>query len=72
MPLINENTNILLDSDVVRHFIKGGMLPLLKKLYGDNIVILDIVRNELFRSSQIQTQLENFIAFYKIEIRNFP
>ena len=72
MSSMNDNLKILLDSDVIRHLIKGDRLSLLHELYGKRIVILKVVRDELLRSTQIQTVLENFIKFYKIEIREFP
>lgn len=72
MPLIHKDAKILIDSDVIRHLIKGGRLELLYALYGKKLVLLDVVRDELMRSSQIQTQLGNFIAFYKIEVKDFP
>lgn len=72
MPSMNENTKILVDSDVIRHLIKGNRLSLLYDLYADHLVILKVVLDELFRSVQIQTVIENFIKFYNIEILDFP
>lgn len=72
MSSMTSNIKILLDSDVIRHLIKGDRLSLLPDLYGNQLVLLDVVRDELFRSIQVQTVIENFIRFYKIEVRDFP
>jgi hypothetical protein len=57
---------ILLDCDVVRHFIKGECLNILYDLYGERLFFLDVVLDELFRSRHIRTRVENFISFYAI------
>ena len=68
----NENKKVLLDCDVIRHLIKGDKIALLYELYGNNLVILKVVFDELFRSTQIQNVVENFIKLFKIEIMDFP
>ena len=69
---LNNDDTLLLDSDVIRHLIKGNRLSLLFELYGKHLVILDVVRDELLKSKHIQTTVENFIKFNKIEVRTFP
>ena len=69
---LHKDTKILLDSDVIRHFIKGQQLQVLYSLYGNHLVFIDVVKNELFRSRQIVNQLSNFISFYKIQVLPFP
>jgi predicted nucleic acid-binding protein len=69
---LDKDTKILLDSDVIRHFIKGEKLQLLFSMYGDHLVIVDVVKNELLRSGQIVTQVSNFISFNSIEVLTFP
>lgn len=65
------NPKILLDSDVIRHFLKADSLLLLPKIYPKRLVILDIVKNELCRSKSLITPINNFISFSKIEILDF-
>ncbi|MCK4796804.1 MAG: hypothetical protein KAT05_05440 [Spirochaetes bacterium] len=72
MLTLNDDTRILLDSDVIRHLIKGERLSLLCELYGSHLILLDVVRDELFRSKHLETIIENFIKFNKIEVREFP
>jgi len=72
MFLLKDDTKILLDSDVIRHLIKGDKLSLLHKLFGDHLVLLKVVYDELFRSTQIQPIIENFIKFNNLKIIEFP
>ena len=69
---LDKSTKILLDSDVIRHFIKGQQLQILYSLYGNHLVFIDVVKNELFRSKQIVNQISNFISFNKIQVLTFP
>jgi predicted nucleic acid-binding protein len=69
---LDKDTKILLDSDVIRHFIKGQKLQLLFSLYGNHLVFIDVVKNELFRSKQIVNHISNFISFNKIQVLPFP
>lgn len=62
---------ILLDSDVIRHFIKGDSLSLLPKIYPGRLVIIDVVKNELCRSKSLESIIHNFITFMKIEELDF-
>jgi len=72
MLTLNNDTRILLDSDVIRHLIKGESFSLFYELYGSHLVLLDVVRDELLRSRHLETIIENFIKFNKIEVRKFP
>ncbi len=63
---------ILLDADVIRHFLKGSKILLLPKILSDQLVILDVVKNELCRSKQLDGPVNNFINYFKIEVRPFP
>ncbi len=63
---------ILLDSDVIRHFLAGGKILELPKIYPNQLVVLDIVKNELCRSRGIEKDIINFITFCKIELIPFP
>ncbi|MFZ6008742.1 MAG: hypothetical protein ACOYXT_00220 [Bacteroidota bacterium] len=64
--------DILLDSDVVRHYLKGGQILLLPKLYQNRLVMLDVVQTELCRSKELKTQIEGFIQYSKIKQVSFP
>lgn len=72
VPVIDKGPRILLDSDVIRHLIKGESLSILHCLYGNRLLFLDVVRDELFKSTHIHVVLENFISFNKIEVKEFP
>ena len=63
---------ILLDADVIIHFLKGSKILLLPKILSGILVILDVVKNELCYSPQHRTPINNFINFCKIEVRSFP
>jgi hypothetical protein len=63
---------ILLDSDVIRHFIKGGALLDLPKIYPDRLVLLKNVKDELCRSKSLDTIVHSFVSFCRIELRDFP
>ncbi len=63
---------ILLDSDVIRHFLKGSRILDLPRIYPDRLVLLDIVKSELCRSSQLHTPVNNFLSMCKIELVPFP
>lgn len=63
---------ILLDSDVIRHFLKGSRIFDLPKIYPDRLVLLDIIKSELCRSRQLQTPVNNFLSMCKIEQLPFP
>jgi predicted nucleic acid-binding protein len=62
---------ILLDSDVVRHFLKGGKILDLPKIYPNRLVMLDVVRNELCLSTHIRNDVNKFITFCRIDIKDF-
>jgi predicted nucleic acid-binding protein len=63
---------VLLDADVIRHFLKGSKILLLPKILSDQLVILDVVKNELCNSPHLVTPVNNFVLFCKIEVRPFP
>ena len=62
---------ILLDSDVVRHFLKGRRILDLPKIYPNRLIMLDVVRNELCRSRHIAGEVIKFITYCRIEIKDF-
>ena len=69
----SDHLKILVDSDVISHFIKGERLHMLRQLYQDRLVILDVVRDELMRGpQQIRTVAENFISFHSVKVLPLP
>ena len=63
---------VLLDCDVFRHFHRGCRLEILPKLFPDSLVFLDIVKNELTRSSSLRQPVSQFISSYNIQELKFP
>lgn len=59
---------ILLDCDVVRHFMKGEQASILGQLFPNRLVFLDVVLQELMRSHQLQTFTERLIKLLNIQI----
>lgn len=52
---------ILLDSDVVRHFINGNRILELKEIFPGRFAMLDKVKDELCRSRSIEPYVVNLI-----------
>ncbi len=63
---------ILLDSDVIRHFIYGGKLDKLASIFPGKFMILDKVRQEICRSASLKPVVEGFIASQHIPVMSFP
>jgi hypothetical protein len=63
---------ILLDADVVIHFFKAERISLLKELFPHRLVMLDIVKNELFSNRTIQRVAENLFTYKVVEELAFP
>lgn len=64
---------ILLDADVVRHFLKASkFLFILPKIFPRQLVILDKVKQELCRSASLMQSVNNFLMQTKIPIIDFP
>jgi hypothetical protein len=62
---------ILLDTDVISHFISGGQFTLLPKIFKNKKVILDIVTNELRVKKKFKIYIENVINSGFIKEINF-
>ena len=46
--MAGKKTKIVLDADVINHFVRGGKLALLPKILPEfQFIVLDIVKNEL-------------------------
>jgi predicted nucleic acid-binding protein len=63
---------ILLDADVVRHFINGGRILHLQNIYPKRLVMIDKVKDELCRSRNIEPMINNLIAMTGLQIMAFP
>lgn len=62
---------ILIDADVVSHFITGGEIIKLPSIFPHKIKILDKVYAELSRFSKRKTEVDNLIRFKLFEIMPF-
>lgn len=63
---------ILIDADVVSHFITGGAIVHLPKIFPYKIKVLDKVYSELSRFPKKKIQVDNLITFKLLEIMPFP
>ncbi len=66
---------ILIDADVVSHFVTGGEAFVIDKIFPTNkIYILDKVHAELqnWPSKEIRTQISNLLSAKHIRLMNFP
>lgn len=63
---------ILIDADVVSHFIKGGEIYSLKNIFPNEIKILDKVYKELEKHAGKKIQIDNLINQNILEIYQFP
>lgn len=68
----SKEPKILLDCDVIIHFVKAGKQLLLPKIYPGRFVILDKVKAELDKHRGSLTSISNFIAWSKIPIVPMP
>jgi hypothetical protein len=63
--VIDESKIILLDADVIIHFIKGDRLAILTEIFPNRYGILDFVFNEVFKGN-LRTQVENMLRYKRI------
>lgn len=57
-------TKIVLDADVIIHFIKGGMFSLLLEIFPEyEYLILDVVYKEISVNPASKTQIDNTLQF---------
>jgi len=64
--------DILIDADVVSHFISGGQILILNKIFPNRILILDKVYDELKRLTSKSKEVENLINFGILQKIAFP
>ncbi len=63
---------ILIDADVVSHFIYAGELDFISKIFPNKIVILDKVYGELSNFKRKITEVERLVKDKIIEVLPFP
>ena len=62
---------ILLDADVISHFISGGQFALLPSIFKNKKVMLDVVATELRATRKFKTYIDNVIGTGFIKEINF-
>lgn len=67
---IDHSKKILLDADVIIHFIKGEQISILNKIFPNKLYILDVVFSEVFKGAQ-RPLIENLIKMKIIEELSF-
>ncbi len=67
---IDHSKKILLDADVIIHFIKGEQIAILNKIFPNKLYILDVVFTEVFKGAQ-RPLIENLIKMKIIEELSF-
>lgn len=67
-----DEPKILLDADVVIHFIKAGYQMKLMAVFPGRLVMLDKVKQELVRRRSETLGIENFLNWCKIPIEPMP
>ncbi|WP_269225077.1 hypothetical protein [Flavobacterium eburneipallidum] len=68
----SNDPKILLDCDVIIHFIKAGKQLLLPKIFPGRFVILDKVFEELMARPSNKIPVGNFIEYTKIDVIPIP
>lgn len=63
---------ILIDADVVSHFIYAGEMITLPSIFPNKIFILDKVYDELKRFPRRKTEVDNLLRFKLLELMSFP
>ena len=67
-----KNKIILVDADVISHFIKGGEIYTINSIFDYELKILDKVYDELKRNVSWKQQIDNLISQKVIEVIPFP
>jgi hypothetical protein len=63
---------IVLDADVISHFIKGELLLKLPVIYPGRLIIPDIVKNEISERKGWDQIINRFLTETDIQLINFP
>jgi hypothetical protein len=67
-----DEPKILLDADVVIHFIKAGCQMKLTAIFPGRLVMLDKVKQELLKRKSESLGIENFLEWCKIPVESMP
>ena len=68
--MMNE-TKIVLDADVIIHFIKAGQFSLLFEIFPKHqYLLLDVVYDEVTKRRDTKTQIDNTLLFFGDRIKN--
>lgn len=68
----NPDKKILLDADVISHFIKGDQLNSLPKIFPNKLLILDIVKKEICNRGGWDQVIQQFIDNTDVQEVAFP
>lgn len=64
-------TKIVLDADVIIHFVKAGQFSLLLDIFPEyQYLILDVVYDEVTVSRAMKTQIDNTLTFLASRVAN--
>lgn len=72
MKKIDPKKKIILDADVIIHFVKGGLIGTLPGIFSNKMFVPDVVYQESL-SKQYQTEINNLFNFklvYELEIKS--
>lgn len=72
MPKQKVEPAILLDADVVIHFMKAGCQMKLAAIFPGRLVMLDKVKQELIKRKSESKGIENFLNWCKIPVEPMP
>lgn len=60
-----QKTKIVLDADVIIHFMKAGSFPLLPEIFPEyDFLILDVVYQEVAKQSKTKNYLDKYLALF--------
>lgn len=68
----NNEKKILLDADVISHFIKGDLLFKLPEIYPSRLIVLNIVNEEILKRKRWNTIINRFLEESDVQLINFP
>lgn len=63
---------IIVDTDVISHFIRGGQIILLPSIFKTPIKLLDIVYKELEQWYAKRAEVDNLLRYKLLELIEFP
>ena len=61
----HKKTKIVLDADVIIHFIEAGNFSLLPNIFPEyEYIILDVVYNEVSKNSKTRGFIDNYLCYF--------